>query len=489
MVILRHLLVFVFLNFCCSAFSQPETVNPVLPDTSVITEPVADITITDTSSEKLFIASISVYGNKKTKTYILEREIPFKQGDYILKKDLQKKLDLARRQLINTSLFLEAEVNIENQAGDFVFITVNVKERWYLFPLPYFKLADRNFNTWWVTYNHTLSRVNYGVKFLYNNVSGHNDKLNVWFITGYNKQIAFKYDRPYFDKTLKNGFNFNFTFGQQKEINFKTDSSHQKFLKTEDNYIRQALRISADYVYRPAIKTRHIFRLGYTNEKIADTVLNPITGNPGYYPNNKTQLSYPEFYYGIQFTNADYNAYPTKGLKIEGNIQHKGINNDVNLTQLLVSGSYTMPIAPRDQVQFAFGGLIKLPFNQPFFNRQLFGYGNIFMQGLEYYVIDGVAGAIGRVTGSRRLLDVILKPPEKIKKQVKIPVQVYGKIFTNTGYGYNKDPGNSLLNNRFLYSGGFGLDVVVIYDLVFKFDYSFNQFGESGLFLHAKKDF
>ena len=430
MIILRHVIVCIYLLVSFCAFAQPASDNITSKDTVV--KPLRDtttITNTDTSSEKIFIASIAVYGNKKTKTYILEREIPFKQGDYILKKDLQKKLDLARRQLINTSLFLEADVRIENQTSDFVFITVNVKERWYVFPLPYFKLVDRNFNTWWVTYNHNFSRVNYGIKFLYNNVSGHNDKLNVFFITGYSHQVAFKYDRPYFDKTLKNGFNVSFNFSQQKEINFRTDSSVQKFLKTENNFIKQTMRISADYVYRPAIKTRHIFRLAYVNDKIDDTVINPIGGNPNYFPGNKTHI------------------------------------------------------------QFSTGAVVKVPFNQPFYNKQLFGYGNIFMQGLEYYVVDGVAGAVGRVTVARELLAVNLKTPESSKKKVEIPIKFYGKIFTNAGYGYDKNPGNSLLNNRLLNTYGFGLDVVIIYDIVLKFDYSFNQFGENGLFFHVKKDF
>ena len=114
--------------------------------------------------------------NNKTKSFIIEREIPFKTGDTIATEKLIKYLEIAKQQLINTSLFLDVSVYIEKRYNQFVFITVYVKERWYILPLPYFKYIDPNINTWWVTYNHSLKRTNYGIKFLHNNISGRNDK-------------------------------------------------------------------------------------------------------------------------------------------------------------------------------------------------------------------------------------------------------------------------------------------------------------------------
>ena len=35
-----------------------------------------------------------------------------------------------------------------------------------------------------------------------------------------------------------------------------------------------------------------------------------------------------------------------------------------------------------------------------------------------------------------------------------------------------------------------GADIVIVpYDLIFKFEYSFNQLGEQGLFFHVRTDF
>jgi hypothetical protein len=46
-----------------------------------------------------------------------------------------------------------------------------------------------------------------------------------------------------------------------------------------------------------------------------------------------------------------------------------------------------------------------------------------------------------------------------------------------------------MLGNRFLYTSGFGIDILTLYDFNLRVEYSFNQLGEKGLFLHAKGGF
>ena len=81
-------------------------------------------------------------------------------------------------------------------------MAIDVKERWYIFPIPYFKPVDRNLSEW-VKQGYGFDRVNYGFKLSYYNFTGRNDKLKFWLITGYTKQIQFQYDLPYIDKSTK----------------------------------------------------------------------------------------------------------------------------------------------------------------------------------------------------------------------------------------------------------------------------------------------
>lgn len=477
---LRFLLV-IFFSLYFNAFARAQS-------DSLSYKIIADTTVKDTVPTTLFIAGISIYGNKKTKSFIIEREIPFKTGDTISTENLAKNLVIAKQQLINTSLFLDASVYIENRFSQYVFITVYVKERWYILPLPYFKYIDPNFNTWWVKYNHSLKRTNYGIKFLHNNISGRNDKFIAWFITGFSQQIALKYDRPFFDKQLKNGFSLYAGYSNQREVNYGTDSSKQQFFRPDSLFfVRKSVKVEANYIYRPGLRIKHIFRTGYIYERIADTIL---TLNYNYFSNGRKQESFPFIGYTFRYTNADYNPYPTKGLISETTILHRGITPEMNLTQLTTINSYTIPILQKTQIQFKEGGVLNLPFNQPFYNKTMFGYaGNIFMRGYEYYVIDGDAGIIGRATLQHQLFSITKKVGAGTEKEKSFPFRFYGKLYTDAGYAYNQEAGNSLLNNRMLYSWGLGIDMVAAYDVVFKLDYSFNQLGGSGLFIHVTTDF
>ena len=63
------------------------------------------------------------------------------------------------------------------------------------------------------------------------------------------------------------------------------------------------------------------------------------------------------------------------------------------------------------------------------------------------------------------------------------------KTYADVGYSHNKNTFGSSLENRMLYTTGAGVDLISFYDFVLRFEYSFNQLGENGIFLHIKNDF
>ena len=128
------------------------------------------------SISKLRLRNIVIRGNKKTKAYIILRELNFKPGDSILIEKMEEQLQKARDQVYNTTLFIEVKVTHQIISAFDFDIHVTVKERWYIFPIPGFQLADRSFNEWLVKYNGSLKRVNYGLRFFQFNISGRNDR-------------------------------------------------------------------------------------------------------------------------------------------------------------------------------------------------------------------------------------------------------------------------------------------------------------------------
>lgn len=437
-------------------------------------------------SEFFTIRNIVIQGNKKTKPDIILRELPFKAGDGYSLSELVKKFELGRRQLMNTALFHEAIVSLNKSDGYDVEVLVQVKERWYIFPIPYFKPVDRNLNQWLVEQKASLKRVNYGLKLLSNNTTGRNDKLRVWLINGYTKQISFNYDRLYIDKNMKWGVNTGFSIGKNRELNYNSENDKQLFFNSDD-YIRSFVNGYAELTYRKAIRTRHRFGIGYTREDISDTILKL---NPWYFGPGRKRIEFPEFYYSMTYYDLDYIPYPTRGYAAELNLSKKGVNKAMNSWQLTAKGSGNWPTGKKTFLSLNAYGTVKLPFAQPYYNRRLLGYSDVFLQGYEYYVVDGVAGGYLKAAFARKLFNFNIRIPgtKKIAPRM-IPFNIYGKIYGNTGYIYNPYPGNNYLSNKMLFSSGFGIDITTIYDFTLKLEWSFNQLGQNGLFLHRRTIF
>lgn len=446
-----------------------------------------DTTITDPEPAakrvNFIIGEIVIKGNRKTQPHIVMRELPFKTGDSIQLPELVNQFEVARQQLINTRLFIEAVVSLKSIRGYFVDIAIDLKERWYVFPIPYLKPVDRNLAEW-AKQGYGTDRLNYGFKFTHYNFTGRNDKLRMWLVTGYTKQIQFQYDQPYADNTLKHGYKIGFSFNSRKEINYGTVNNQQMFTDTLDGIKNYSANI--EYNYRPGLRTFHSLRFSFSHMDVDNRV---AALNANYFKDGRNAVQIPEISYSLRHINVDYVAYPLTGWMGEASILKKGIHTYTTMWQL--SGKYTraMDLGKKWYFGLQSQGVLKYPFDQPFYNTPMFGYGEFYLRGLEKYVIDGVAGMMSRQTFRRELLNFSLPTFLASKTHDRVPIRVYAKAYADFGYAMNRSSPENSLANRMLYTTGLGLDIVTFYDFVFRFDYSFNQLGQNGLFLHFKHEF
>jgi hypothetical protein len=226
----------------------------------------------------------------------------------------------------------------------------------------------------------------------------------------------------------------------------------------------------------------------YSVENIHDTI---VALNPEYFRSGRDRITFPEIYYNMTYYDLDYIPYPTKGYAAQVAVGKKGWGGGVNVWQLSARGMGLWPVLPKTFVALELFGSIKLPFEQPYFNQRFLGYQDISMQGYEYYVIDGVVGGYTKATLSREMLNFRIRVPrlKKDREAEYIPFRIFAKMYGNTGYVHNPRPGENILSNKMLYSGGFGIDILTFYDVTFKLEWSFNQLGQNGLFLHRKSIF
>jgi len=82
-------------------------------------------------SQEVTVRSITITGNKKTKSYIVARELAVQKNQSYTLPEILDGLELSRQNLMNTTLFLETNICFTNWNNDSLDILVDVKERWY----------------------------------------------------------------------------------------------------------------------------------------------------------------------------------------------------------------------------------------------------------------------------------------------------------------------------------------------------------------------
>lgn len=447
-------------------------------------------TLSADSTRKVCIKNLTVTGTKKTKIYIVYREIHFKKGDSLLIMDLKKEMEQARQQVYNTTLFNEVKFELVAVDSLDVNINVHVAERWYLYPVPQFQLVDRNFNEWYKTYKASFDRVNYGIKFVHYNLSGRRDQLRIYFINGYTRNISFSYNNPYSNRALTQGFVVNAGYSQNREIAYKTDSSNKILFYKKDNFTRNSLYAGAGFTLRKGLFNKHSFAISYSHLNIDDSVIN-LKYNPNYFKDPVHSKDIIELSYFFQYSNVNNVSYPLTGRSGFFSIQKRGLGFTGGINMFTVEAGFNryFSLGKNWYSSIYLNGKIKLPFDQAYINQRGLGYNDNYLRGLEYYVIDGVATALVKSTIKKKIISFSVPFPFFPKVFTKIPFTFFAKTYADMGYVYNKKVYSARLNNRLLYSGGFGIDILTLYDINLRFEYSFNQLGENGLFLHNQSGF
>ena len=457
----------VFFNLDCLSQTTMPDINP---DT--------DITI----------GRIYITGNKKTLRSIILRELNFEEGQTLKMKDFAKAVELDQQKLINTRLFVTAEIVPLFLSTNNAEVLIRVQERWYIFPVPIFKLADRNFTEWWVNQNRDFSRVNYGLQLYHLNFSGRNDRLVVRTQFGFTKQYSFQYSIPYINKAQTTGLSVSTSFATNKAVSYASDAHRQQFVQSE-NTIRRIFGTSGTLTFRPSFYNRHSFSLGYNRASIADTV---YSLNNDYFQENASLQEYFAFAYSFIHDRRDYVAYPLTGSRLGLSMSQLGLGvfDDVNMLTTRLDYSTFTQLGKKLYWANAFDVYKTFTNDIPYTVREGFGYNPYFIRGYERYVVESDFLASYRTSLRFQLLKGVkeLNKRSMIDQFRTLPYAFYLKVFVDTGYAGNSLSANTnnFYNNKLIGSAGLGLDVVTYYDFVVRFEYSINRDGHTGFFVNFR---
>ncbi len=463
--------------------TEQKTSSTNLPDASYFNP--KKLQTSDHVDFPMIVRAINVKGNRKTKIWIVEREIALKTGIIYEPKELDRLIRLTKEQLMNTTLFVTVDVSVDTITYEEIDVNIQVKERWYLFPLPHFKIIDRNWNVWLNEFKGALDRTEIGGKLIHQNMTGRNDKLNLFAIGGYSQQVQANYYQPYLDKKLRQGLGVAFSFARAREVNYASDSNKQQFFSLPD-FGREYMKGELTYTYRVGSQMRSAAKLSYNREKLDQAI---IDLNPKMFGKGRTKVDFVDLFLNYQYLNVDFIPYPLRGWMVDF-YALKRFSSAIPMTQLGGRMQATWQFAPKIYLNFQGAFAFTFPGKeQPFYNQRMLGYRSLYLQGLEYYVVDGTMAGMLRTTLRREVWAFNLKNLFRSKTHNNIPFQFFLKTYGNIGYSHSNDPGNSFMSNRLLRTAGFGIDIKTVYDMVLKLEYSFNQFGESGFFIHSATDF
>jgi outer membrane protein assembly factor BamA len=441
----------------------------------------------DSANYTLRVGDISISGNKVTKKNIITRELPFNSGDTLNSKNVAAVALRSQQNIFNTQLFIYDSVRyvIDKNSGTVNF-NIKVKERWYIIPTPIFEIQDRNFNQWWRTKD--LFRINYGLALGWDNFTGHKDNLTLIFRRGYSEKYGVAYSLPYINKAQTIGISASYAYSRNNEVAYSTEDNILHFYRDYKNYMRYQHEAKIGVSIRNALYQRSTVELLYNQLHINDTI-NKL--NPDFFGNKRIKVGYFSLQYRYTFDKRDNKPYPLKGWTLDLAIIKDGLNfiydESLNYMYMILSVRKYTPLSKRfyiaNQVKLRY---INTDYQPYYFNRGL-GYNNDYIRGYEYFVMDGQNLALIKNSLKFKLIRqhiVEVKALKRFQQFSTIPYSVYLTLNGDAGYVQDQFYGKkNSLSNSWQYGYGIGLDFVTYYDIVARFEYSFNKQMQHGFFI------
>jgi len=440
------------------------------------------------SLKYLTIRNIVITGNTRTKDKTIFRELTFNESDTITLKQLQKHIAQSRTNLLNLPLFNFVEFDTIMANPTTVDITIELVERWYVWPYLLLYNADRNFSSW--LRDKDFSKLYYGGGLAWYNFRGRNEKLKFNILVGYSNEFSIEYRNLYIDNAKRHALNASVSYLTQKQLYYTTINHERLTVKTEEILFR-LISTELYYSFRKAYNVEHRFTISYENIEIGDTV---ALLNENYLGNRNTKRQQLTLNYSLNADYTDYRVYPLTGYSLTANIRQRGLglfaNQDNRVFSIDLSFNWHTNIYKR--LYFATGAKFRtsLPIKQSYYMLDGLGFSTNHLRGYEYYAFDTQSFVLLKNNFKfellpRKVLTIKLIPFSQFNK---VHFAIYINAFFDVGIGYDDTmeykTNSNYMTNKLLYSGGVGIDLITYYDKVFRVDYSINQLGERGVFLH-----
>lgn len=396
------------------------------------------------------IDSIRIEGNETTKDFIILRELTFKIGDSVSGKTLR----FNRERVFSLRLFNQVEFKLEKVADKNVLV-IQLTESWYLYPLPLFRVQDRD-----------IKKSTYGINLSYRNFRGRNESLRAAIGFGYDPYYSLSYDNPAL--SYEDGFGLSFAFSF---INSANKSENAKTIIGEDFTYKMYLQsISLSKIFNQ-------YNIGFITIGF-NYIETPYT-QPGITASGKNIDRIPFAGLSYIYDSRDLKLFSENGLYTSASFTHNGFSiNDISYNQFTIDLRGYRKIVDdfaakwRIKYRTAFGNVV------PFYDYSYLGYSD-YVRGHFHDVREGKSFILTSLEMSYPILkewNFHVKIPLIPEKLTSARIGIYLSSFFDTGDAFDRN--DKLAIKNFYYGYGFGITLLLLPYNAIRFEYAVNKNGK-----------
>ncbi|MFI5145047.1 MAG: POTRA domain-containing protein [Ignavibacteria bacterium] len=416
-------------------------------------------------SLKLKIRAIIISGNSTTQDYIIIREMALKENGYFTVEGLQQSI----LNIYNLRLFLKVDILPIPVSTNEIILNVDVKERWYIFPLPQAGMEDGEWSKKWL-----------GLNLLWSNFRGRNETLLIQTKFLYNPSISAYYTVPWIGDNLHLGVTGGIGYSKTRNQSLLTLGEYNgtgTLSADEPNFdnIRFFTQLSLAKYYT---RSFNIFtELDYNYLRVTQYAINRTISPTG-------KDKYAGIGFGINLDQRNIIEYSTRGYYLRTSYTRYGfIDKDINYgiynfegqsyIPFVFSKNFFITLASRIFTSLSAGN------NIPYYNHVYLGYGDDYVRGWLKKAYEGE----DKLTFYNEIRIPILNP--RYINSGKLPViknmpfisdmelrhGLYGTIIFDAGSIWNKYQKFSKV--RFMSGAGIGLNAVLPFGYVCRLEWSF----------------
>jgi len=394
------------------------------------------------------VDSIKIIGNENTEDYIILRELTFSVGDSVS----FNQLDYNKERIYSLGIFNFVNVSADTTLNK-ISVVINVTESWYIYPIPFYHLVN--------------DEVRYGIRVVWKNFRGRNEKLSATVAMGYNPYYSMTYQIPVLSKEYNLGMNISSYY--QRIVN---PSESTKNIIGEDfeyifisNAVTLGKRINQFNNLAVSVGYSYVEAPKYYDEKVNAS---------------KQRIDrYPFMGISYQLDTRDLKQYAMMGTYVNVSYLYKGFGVQ-DISHSIVFGDFrqfgnlfgSLSHKYRVAAQHTAGNSV------PIYDLSYIGYKD-FVRGHKSDIREGDNSLVISYELDLPLIkewDLVMDLPLLPKRLTSARIGIHITAFADAGIAFNtRDRINKLCFDK---GWGFGINLLFLPHNGLRFEYAWNEFGQ-----------